>query len=63
MRSPGDNQAIVSFELSCGVSHLNFALLFFFIAELVHSFHSKALHQMPYAHLVCSALGKLGLAF
>lgn len=36
---------------------------FFFIAELVHSFRSKAFHQMPYTYLVCSALGKLSFAF
>lgn len=55
MKSPGDNQALVSFELSCRMSYLNFALV---LAELVHSFHSEAFHQKSYINLVCSALGK-----
>lgn len=62
VRSPGDNQAIVSFELSCRMPLLNFVFLFF-LAELVHSFYSKAFHQMPYTNLVCSRLGKLSFAF
>lgn len=59
VRSPGDNWAIVSSELSCRVSHLNFAFILL-SAELLHSFHGKAFHQMPYTH---SALGSLSIAF
>lgn len=58
MRSPGDNQATVSLELSYRTSHLNFAL---FWAELVHSFHGKAFHQKTYVNLESRALGKPAL--